>query len=100
MDLKKISKEELDNYDDYLTVGDLKEFLYKHSLPNSSKVVIQRVEDVYYDKHQWGVYLKEDEHTFKDDNSNIVESSLAQYHPAFCCVKYDEDDVLFINLHY
>lgn len=84
--LKEITKEELINsYDHYLTVGRLKEFLNKHNLPDTAKVVVQRVEDVYYEKHNWGVYLKE----------------MEQYHPAWCCVKSSgEDDVLFINLHY
>jgi len=100
--LKEITKEELSNsYDDYLTVGDLKEFLYKHNLPNNAKVVVQRIEDVYYEKHSWGVYLKEGDQTFRDDKGNVVKESLEQYHPAWCCVKYkDEDDVLFIDLHY
>jgi len=102
MALKEITKEQLTNgYDQYLTVGGLKEFLNKHNLPVSAKVVVQRIEDVYYEKHNWGVYLKEGEHTFKDDNGNIVKSSMEQYHPAWCCVKYnDEDNVLFIDLHY
>tara|TARA_R110000822_G_scaffold150128_1_gene289230 strand:+ start:20 stop:325 length:306 start_codon:yes stop_codon:yes gene_type:complete len=97
----EISKEELTNeYDHYLTVGGLKRFLDKHDLPESAKVVVQRVEDVYYEKHNWGVYLKEGMHTFKDDGV-IVKSSMQQYHPAWCCVKYnDEDNVLFIDLHY
>jgi len=102
MALKEITKEQLTNgYDQYLTVGGLKEFLNKHNLPVSAKVVVQRIEDVYYEKHNWGVYLKEGEHTFKDDNGNIVKSSMEQYHPAWCCVKYnDEDNMLFIDLHY
>jgi len=102
MALKEITKEQLTNgYDQYLTVGGLKEFLNKHNLPVSARVVVQRIEDVYYEKHNWGVYLKEGEHTFKDDNGNIVKSSMEQYHPAWCCVKYnDEDNMLFIDLHY
>ena len=102
MALKEIAKEELTNgYDHFLTVGGLKKFLNKHNLPESAKVVVQRIEDVYYEKHSWGVYLKEGEHTFKDDDGNIVKSSMEQYHPAWCCVKYnDEDDILFIDLHY
>ena len=98
----EITKDELTNrYRSHLTVGDLKEFLYKHNFPNDAKVVIERVEDVYYEKHHWGVYLKEGDHTFKDENGVIVKESLIQYHPAWCCVKYEEDDdVLFINLHY
>lgn len=102
MALKEITKEELKNsYEDFLTVGDLKEFLYKHNFPNDTKILIQRVEDVYYEKHGWGVYLKEGEYSFTDDNSNLDKESLSQYHPAWGCVKYnDEDDVMFINLHY
>ena len=102
MEIKEITKEELTNrYDYFLTVGDLKEFLHTHNLPDSSKVVIQRVEDVYYEKHNWGVYLKEGEYSIKDENGDFVKESMNQYHPAWCCVKYkDEDDVLFIDLHY
>lgn len=102
MGLKEITKEKLTNgYRYYLTVGDLKEFLNKNNFPDTAKVVVQRIEDVYYEKHNWGVYLKEGEHTFKDEKGNVVKDSLVQYHPAWCCVKYsDEDDVLFIDLHY
>ena len=102
MEIKEITKEELINrYQYYLTVGRLKEFLNEHNLPDNAIVVIQRVQDVYYEKHNWGVYLKEGEHTFKDEEGNIVKESLEHYHPAWCCVKYkDEDDVLFIDLHY
>ena len=102
MSIKEITKNELVNrYEHFLTVGDLKAFLNKHNLPDNAKVVVQRVEDVYYEKHNWGVYLKESEHTLKDEQGNVVKESLEQYHPAWCCVKYrDEDDLLFIDLHY
>jgi hypothetical protein len=101
MNVKEITKEELKKYNYYLTVGDLKKFLDKHNLPDNSPVLIQRVEDVYYEEHRWGVYLKEGEHTFKDNEGNLVKESLEQYHPAWSCVKYkDEDDILFIDLHY
>lgn len=102
MAITEITKDELKRrYDHFLTVRDLKEFLNRHDLPDDSKVLIQRVEDVYYEKYNWPVYLKEGEHTFKDEQGNVVKESLEQYHPAFCCVKYnDEDDLIFINLHY
>jgi predicted glycoside hydrolase/deacetylase ChbG (UPF0249 family) len=101
MGIKEITKEELKKYNYYLTVGDLKKFLDKHNIPDNSPVLIQRVENVYYEKHHWGVYLKEGEHTFKDNEGNLVRESLEQYHPAWGCVKYEgEDDILFIDLHY
>ena len=99
---KEITKEHLlDGYKQYLTVGELKEFLYKNNIPNDSKVLIQRVEDIYYEKHGWGTYFKEGEHTFVDNHGDTVKESLEQYHPAWSCVKYKDDtDVLFIDLHY
>jgi len=128
--IKEITKEELLNeYNDYLTVGDIKNFLLKHKLPDDAKVVIQRVEDKYYDDHNWGVYLKKGYHTSTDIewNENIngkfldeekypklknkklseytteeLKETMEQYTPAFQCAKYkdDDNDVLFINLHY
>lgn len=101
MGLREITKEELTSgYEHYLTVGDLKKFLNEHSLPDTAKVVVQRVEDVYYEKHNWGVYLKAGDATFKNDAGIIEKSSMEQYHPAWCCVKYSGDDILFIDLHY
>lgn len=104
MALREITKRELvDKYASALTVGELKEFLNKHDLPDTAKVVVQRVEDVYYDELGWGVYLKEGEYSVRDETGNAIEDSLEQYSPAWCCVKYndeDEDDILFIDLHY
>lgn len=79
--MKEISKDGLKKYDDYLTVGKLKDFLNRYNLPDDANVVIQRVEDVYYEKHGWGVYLKKSENTFYDKNGNVVKESLEQYHP-------------------
>jgi hypothetical protein len=102
MNVDKITKDELINsYEHNLTVGRLKHFLNHYNLPDHAKVVVQRVEDVYFEKHHWGVYLKEGEYTTKDEDGNTIEESLEQYHPAWCCVKYkDDDDILFIDLHY
>lgn len=101
MVLRNITKDELINDTHYLTVGGLKKFLNEHNLPDDAKVMIQRVEDYYYEKCNWGVFLKDGEHTYSDNQGNVVIESLEQYHPAWCCVKYhDEDELLFINMHY
>jgi len=129
-EIKKLTKEDLNSYKNtYLTVGQLKEFLYKNQLPNDAIVVTQRVEDVYYEQHNWGVYLKEGEHAnnAKQWNKDIengkyldkekyplivdkdlkmfteedIENQKEQYTPVFCCVQYKDDkDVLFLDLHY
>jgi hypothetical protein len=100
--MKEISKEELKNrYKHNLTVGKLKQFLDEHNLPDDAKVVIERIEDVYYKDYGWGVYLKKGEHTILDENGNIVKETMVQYHPAWCCVRYkDDEDILFIDLHF
>ena len=126
--MKKLTKEELKGYTG-LTVGDLKNFLNKYNLDDDSLVVIQRVEDFYYEKNNWGVYLKEGDtvHNSRQWNKDIksgkyldkekypkikpdelrvipeeeMEELMEQYHPAWSCVRYKDDtDILFIDLHY
>lgn len=92
--LRIITEEELKTkWQDWLTVGRLKAFLEKHNLPDDAKVVTQRIEDTYFEDHDWGVLEK--------DTEVCGIPAKAQYHPAWCCVKYsDEDNILFIDLHY
>lgn len=129
-ELRELTKEDLKklNMGHGLTVGRLKQFLNKYQLPDDAPVLIQRIEDMYYEKHDWGVYLKEGEHTHycKSWNEDIkcefldakkypklvgeelkpftdkqIKDSMEQYHPAFSCVQYNDDkDILFIDLHY
>ena len=127
---REITKEELNGFVDhhYLTVGRLEKFIKEHELAPDSIVVVQRVEDIYYENHKWGVYLKEGEDTYhcKSWNEDIrgeyldakryprlvgkelkpftdeeIRKSMVQYHPIFSCVRYNDDkDVLFLDLHY
>lgn len=127
--MKELTKEDLKVYSDHLTVGKLKAFLEKYQLPDDAPVLIQRVEDIYFDKHSWGVYLKESDTTYFarkhnkdiDDGkfldkeqfpdfhiSHITKTSeeqmkeyMDQYHPAWACAYYKDDkDILFISSHY
>lgn len=113
--MREITKEELQNsFEHHLTVGALKQFLEKHNPPDTAKVVVQRVEDFYFDKNNWGTYLKKGFNYYSLERlkeSNIpklgkitekdLKDSMEQYIPAWCCVHYkDEEDVLFIDLHY
>ena len=118
--VKKISKEELLKYKDHLTVGKLKDFIKKNELKNDSIVVIERVQDVYYEEHSWDVYPKDGEITMdilrineqiksgelkheslKIASEDEINESMVQYHPAWSCARYKDDkDILFIDLHY
>jgi hypothetical protein len=127
--LRELSKKELKDYSDFLTVGRLKKFLNEHDLPDDALVVAQRVEDTNYENNNWGVYLKEGEDTpsIKQWNKNVengkyldkkqypkikkedlvlhtdkeIKESMDQYTPVWCCVRYPDDkDILFLDLHY
>lgn len=72
----------LTKYKGYLTVGKLREILDNTNLPDNAKVLIERVEDKYYENHNWGVFINEN----------------SEYHPAW--YSYPSDENLFIDLHY
>lgn len=84
--MNKIKKEDLYRYTEkgFLTVGRLKKFIQEQNLPDDAPVVVQRIEDRYYEGNDisgmrgcpdtedgiyppgsrsegWGVYLKEGE---------------------------------------
>jgi len=122
--------EDLDKYKDYLTVGRLRKFLDQHpEIPDDALVLAQRVEDMYYEKGGWGVVLKEGhyynmvktnnvrmqeeiqrrkngehpKYEIEDPSKYITELTdgwKEQYHPAWSCLKYRDDDNLYIDLHY
>ena len=127
---KELTLESLKSYTEdshYMTVGQLKDFINRNNIPDDSPVLIERVEDSYYDKDNgWEVYYKrgfQSELTIREINRHnecvdndacpqiteripeLTEEELKyfanQYHPAFSCVLYtNETDKLFINLHY
>lgn len=128
--MKKLTREELHNRIHGLTVGELKRFLQNNpDLTDDAPVVIERVEDVYFEKHGWGVYLKEGEHYnyILNHNKNMQEEidrrergeepeyekienpkefiktptdeDMNQYVPTWCCVKHKDENILFIDLH-
>lgn len=127
--MKEIDKQKLLTYTDFLTVGKLKEILKTYEgLSDDSIVVVERVEDYYYNELNWGVYLKEGEAAYemKMWNEDIkgeyldktkypklvgrdlkhytdkeIKEAMTQYHPVFCCPIYNNDkDILFLDLHY
>jgi hypothetical protein len=111
-----------------MTVGELKEFLYKNNLPNDAQVFYQRIEDTYFEKNGWKTIKKEGENYYyllrwntdidsgkyldKEEypkmkkeylvksSAEDLEQSKEEYIPAWCAVKYPNDDNLYIDAHY
>jgi len=91
---KKISREDLAKYQHNMCVGQLLEFIDKYDISRDALVMVQRVEDRYFERNNWDVYEKE-------QTMGSFES-IAQYHPAWSPVFYKDEgkDLLFIDLHY
>lgn len=124
-----INLEDLERYrkSGFLTVGDLKEKI--KNLPDDGLVLVQRIEDIYYEENHWGVVLKEGEHyhygkqwnedlasgkykdmekypkanpeEWKTFTDDDLELLKEQYHPAWSAVGYKDDpNNLYLDLHY
>jgi hypothetical protein len=115
---REITLEKLESYDG-LTVGKLKELLYKYNLPADGKVLVERISDRYFEQNNWGVVFKMGESwsNAKLFNENIENGEydenvtpipdekmklfMDQYHPSWYACKYDDDDKnLYICSHY
>ena len=53
MKAKDLSLEDLKNYKEWCTVGDLLKFIEDHNISKDSKILVERVEDFYYEKNGW-----------------------------------------------
>lgn len=67
-----MTKERMMSLDHYCTVGKLKEHIAEHNLPDHAPVVVQRVEDTYYENNGWSVYPKEGEFWHHSIRFNIA----------------------------
>lgn len=82
------SQEAKNKYSYHLTVGELKKQLEKY--PDDALVVAQRVEDKYYEQHGWETINKPDP----------IYNYFHQYHPVWGVCNYNDNNCLFLNLHY
>jgi hypothetical protein len=79
-------------YQHYLTIGRLKEFIKKHKIPDNALILHQRIEDVYFEKHGWS-------------KTSIVKpcpeypGSTDEYVVVFSFVGY-KDKNLYLTAHY
>ena len=130
--VRKLTKEDLDKYKEvgYLTVKDLREFLKNNpDLSDDNLVMVERVENIYFEEHNWGVYKKDNhishnaqlfneklDRGIYDDmdeyplmtseikekfSSEEIENLQSEYLPAWGIGRhFDEDNLVFIRLHY
>jgi len=127
--MRKLSRKELFDMNHYLTVGDLKKFLRDNpDITDDAPVVVERIQDIYFKDNGWGVYLKEGESYYgkielnsdmKDEIERrrkgeepeysmedpslyieeVSENDMVQYIPSWSCVKYSDENILFIDLN-
>lgn len=123
--MKKLEKEDLERYTKggHLTVGDIKKWFEKNpDIPDDAPVLMERIPDVYFEKHGWGVHLKEGDGFYsckrfndemiaemtrrdlgeepeypkiEDPSKHIVELTdehMTQYYPLWSCVRYGDED--------
>lgn len=118
---------DLSKYKDYCTVGDLLKFIQDNNIPLDSKILIQRIEDSYFEKGwhtmrkggehyhnalQWnkdiddGKYLdKKQYQKMKEENLKKItpedlERFKEEYYITWCPVKYNDDNNLYLDAHY
>lgn len=77
--------------DHYLTVGQLREAI--KDLPDTAKVYYERIEDVYFEKHNW-----KPEKLIKSDFTEPEHNIHDEYIRAYCSFSHDGD--LHITAHY
>lgn len=81
-----------------MTVGWLKKFIEENNIPDESLILVQRVEDVYFEKHGWSKSS-----VFKDNDMSLDTNDdgfKTEYHRIWSPVKYKDDDNLYLDLHY
>ena len=99
-----------------MTVGWLKKFIEENNIPDDAQIFVERVEDIYYEKHGWSktsVFKENDIYydmkQYKETCYNMqevnmtdeeLESFKTQYHSIWCPVKYKDDNRLYLDLHY
>ena len=98
-----LTKTDLYNRNHYLTVGALRKALSNPNLKDDSPVLVQRVEDRYFENNNWSVYMKKGEMYWNQHNLNIdmqeeidrrargEEPECGMEHPEDYIMKIDEE---------
>ena len=102
--MRELSKEEIKSFHTCLTVGELRRVINRFNIPDSAIIMVERVEDTYFNDNNWGIYLQDGDYTAKTkeitDNIDDIKASMDQFHPASGCGSHGDEDFLFIHQHY
>lgn len=58
---KDLTQKELEKYNHPFTVGDLLDYIKKNNVSRESIILVQRIEDYYYEDGNWKTIKKEGE---------------------------------------
>lgn len=85
-----------------VSFGDLKRFVERNEdLDDNAVVLVQRVEDFYYDENNWKVVLEEGEFTEYDEEGDPIKETMDQFSTPFCIARNKKrDDVVYFFMHY
>ena len=119
MKTKDLTEEEIyEKYKHHLTFKVLEQFVEenKHTIDPNAKIIVERVEDKYFEKHGWKTLKVEGFQygSFMKTNENIkaglceatepipqefINETKEEFHPAWCISKKNSKIVL-IYMHY
>lgn len=90
--LKLAADINLDNYESYLTVEQLKEVLYRIPQEYSKcKVMVERISDYYYENNNWETLKLQ-----AVEYSEFIE----EYTPVWCASFDKDNNILRLFMHY
>lgn len=116
--MNKITKDELFNSEEFLTLGNFRK--KTEHLPDSTKIVVERIHDVYFEKNNWKVFLSDSEDLLneiekqnpietlsgefilekKELSNEFLDELKTQYIPARFAIIKDTPKIIFIEFHY
>lgn len=74
--MKQLTQEDLKYC---ITKGEMLEFLHSCDAPLDTPIVTERIEDVHFEKHGWGVHLEENFMQVYDEDGNPLEEFMDQF---------------------
>ena len=103
--MKELTKEEVCKIDHQISFGDLKKFILNNpDIDEKTPVLIERIEDKYFEKRGWAFYLNDGFHydtmvefnNSMDEEQDRIDQGLEKEYPGIpdpIVGKYEEEDL-------